>query len=264
MVTVAQAESMHAEALAELAEEMARFYGAPQPDPLELRIRQINESLFADPPSAYAILAWDGGRLVGFAAYSFLWPAVGLTRSVYLKELYVAETARHKGVGRLLIQYLYEMALRNECSRVEWTTDRDNPDAQRFYAQLGVPVKESKVFYRVEGEELRRLTAQPLPPARLLAVGAAAGYGEPVGVNGEAVLRAGTADEVTEHVIGNFGHRAAFLADEVPVSGGRQVVGGGPVSQAGGINDAEPLQFLELAVDRGQVHVGGMGADLGR
>ena len=153
------AESVHAEALAELAEEMVRFYDATEVALLGLRISQINESLFADPPSAYSLLAWDEGRLVGFAAYSFLWPAVGLTRSLYLKELYVAETARRKGVGRLLIQRLYDIAVKNECSRVEWTTDQGNRDAQRFYARLGIPVRESKLFYRIEGEELRRQAA---------------------------------------------------------------------------------------------------------
>ena len=156
MVTVAPAESMHAEVLAELTEEMVRFYGATEVAPLGLRISQINESLFADPPSAYCLLAWDDGRPVGFAAYSFLWPAAGLTRSLYLKELYVAEPARRKGVGRLLIQRLYEIAVNNECSRVEWTTDQDNRAAQRFYARLGVPVRESKLFYRIDGQELRR------------------------------------------------------------------------------------------------------------
>jgi hypothetical protein len=38
---------------------------------------------------------------------------------------------------------------------VEWQTDRFNAEAQRFYAELGVPVDESKLFYRVEGDELR-------------------------------------------------------------------------------------------------------------
>lgn len=101
-------------------------------------------------------MAWDDGQLAGFASYSFLWPAAGLTRSLYLKELYVTERARRTGVGKLLMQRLYDIAAEHGCSRVEWTTDRDNPDAQRFYAELGVPVRESKLFYRVEGDELGR------------------------------------------------------------------------------------------------------------
>lgn len=156
MITVEPAEPVDAAVIAKLTEEMDRFYGASGFDPLELRISQVNKALFSNPPSAYALLAWDDSELAGFASYSFMWPAVGLTRSLYLKELYVIERARQKGAGKLLMQRLYEIAAEQGCSRVEWTTDRDNPDARQFYAKLGVPVRESKLFYRVEGDELRR------------------------------------------------------------------------------------------------------------
>lgn len=154
MTTVTQAEPADIAAVAAIAEEMDRFYGATEVEPPEIRMRQISEALFHDRPSAYALLAWDNGQLTGFASYSFLWPAIGLTRSLYLKELYVCEEARGQGTGRLLMQHLYEIAAKHGCSRVEWTTDRDNLDAQRFYAHLGVPVNESKLFYRVEGDVL--------------------------------------------------------------------------------------------------------------
>ena len=91
MTTIVPAEPSNIEALAGLAEEMDRFYGWTGSEPLESRVAQINEALFSDPPSAYALLAWDKGEPVGFASYSFLWPAIGLTRSLYLKELYIAE-----------------------------------------------------------------------------------------------------------------------------------------------------------------------------
>jgi ribosomal protein S18 acetylase RimI-like enzyme len=156
VITVTPAQPAQAKAIAEIAEEMDRFYGATEVEPQETRTRPIGEALFSDPPSAYALLAWDDGNLVGFASYSFLWPAIGMTRSLYLKELYVSTKARRTGVGKLLMQHLYDTALKNDCSRVEWTTDSDNQEAQLFYAALGVPVKESKLFYRIEGDELTR------------------------------------------------------------------------------------------------------------
>lgn len=156
MITVTPAKLEHAEAIAEIAEEMDRFYGATRVESAETRIRQIGEALFSDLPPAYSLLAWDDGRLVGFASYSFLWPAIGLTRSLYLKELYVSTKARRTGVGNLLMQRLFDIAVKNDCSRVEWTTDSDNREAQLFYAELGVPVEESKLFYRIEGDELTR------------------------------------------------------------------------------------------------------------
>src|SRR6516164_6517496 len=118
---------------------MDRFYGATDVEPPSTRTRQIADAIFSTPPAAYALLAWDGDRLVGFAAYSFLWPAVGLTRSLYLKELYVAEACRERGVGKLLMQNLVEIAVKHACSRVEWTTDEQNRDAQAFYESLGMP-----------------------------------------------------------------------------------------------------------------------------
>jgi GNAT superfamily N-acetyltransferase len=124
-------------AIAKLYAEMDMFYGTPEAelDPLDVRQDQISAALFADIPTARALLAWDDG-LVGCASYSFLWPAVGLTGSLFLKELYVSATARRNGVGRALMHGLFELATRLECSRVEWMTDTDNEDAQAFYAGL--------------------------------------------------------------------------------------------------------------------------------
>ncbi len=88
--------------------------------------------------------------MAGFAAYSFLWPAVGATRSLYLKELYVPEKYRRRGVGALLMRAIFETAGPLGCSRVEWTTDARNTAAQAFYAKLGLRAHPSKIFYRVE------------------------------------------------------------------------------------------------------------------
>jgi ribosomal protein S18 acetylase RimI-like enzyme len=155
VIFVTGAEPDNIEAIAALTEELDRFYGATDIEPLNARTHQIADALFTDPPAAYALLAWNADQLVGFAAYSFLWPAVGLTRSLYLKELYVAEACRGQGIGKLLMQNLIEIAAKSACSRVEWTTDDDNPGAQAFYESLGMPRNSSKLFYRLEGDLLR-------------------------------------------------------------------------------------------------------------
>jgi GNAT superfamily N-acetyltransferase len=154
LITVKPAEARHAEALAVLLQEMDQFYGAETSEPPEFQLRQISDALFGSPPSAYALIAWDGAEPVGFATYSFLWPAVGLTRSLYLKELYVAQSQRGRGVGSLIMRALFEAAEKAHCSRVEWTTDADNAGAQEFYEQLGLLRMPTKLFYRVEGKDL--------------------------------------------------------------------------------------------------------------
>jgi GNAT superfamily N-acetyltransferase len=160
VTVITAAEPSHLEAIATLAEEMDRYYGGKEFEPLEFRLAQINEALFSQQPPAHALLAWDTGRLVGLAAYSFLWPAVGLTRSIFLKELYVVEAARRTGVGLKLMQALFNVALKLDCSRVEWQTETANEEARRFYATLGVPEFAGKAFYRLEGASLHQMASR--------------------------------------------------------------------------------------------------------
>lgn len=94
MIEVTAAEPGHLIIMTDLLEEMNRFYGSTSTEPASARARQVEDALFGNPPKAFAVLAWDGGSLCGFASYSFLWPAVGLTSSLFLKELYVAEGRR--------------------------------------------------------------------------------------------------------------------------------------------------------------------------
>ncbi len=150
MVVIAPAKLKHVNPLTVLLEEMDRHYGTTEFEPFDRRVAQITDALFGPIPAAFALLAWGEEQLVGLASYSFLWPAVGVTRSLYLKELYVAQAHRRKGIGKRLIDSLFEVAAKHGCSRVEWTTDQEGHGAQRFYQELGIPVNAGKLFYRVE------------------------------------------------------------------------------------------------------------------
>ncbi|RBQ16956.1 GNAT family N-acetyltransferase [Spongiactinospora rosea] len=156
-IIVSAATPDHIPAMAELLEEMDRFYGGEPQDPADVRAGQIRQALFADPPAAYALLAWVNDRLAGIASYSFLWPAVGLTRSLYLKELYVAKSAQRQGAGTALMRALAKVATAHKCSRVEWTADADNDGARRFYERLGQEGLATKVFYRADIDAIGRL-----------------------------------------------------------------------------------------------------------
>ncbi len=149
MITLADAVPGDEDAIAVLCAELDGFYGdTPEGTPAE-RAMIVRDTLFSASPLAFALLAWDGRALAGLAAYSYLWPAAGLTASLYLKELYVARAYRRTGTGRLLMDGLAAVGERHGLSRVEWTTDTSNKDAQAFYEALGATPLPSKIFYRV-------------------------------------------------------------------------------------------------------------------
>ena len=67
MITVLPAEPRDAAAIAALLEDLGRFYGATESEPLDRRIGQISEAIFTSPPAAYALLARDGDQVAGLA-----------------------------------------------------------------------------------------------------------------------------------------------------------------------------------------------------
>ncbi|MEU0804421.1 cyclophane-containing RiPP N-acetyltransferase HaaN [Streptomyces sp. NPDC005970] len=151
-VTIRPADKGDILALAELIEEIERFYGSTQFQPLTERQSQVEQALFGSPPMASALLVEDEtDGLAGLAAYSFLWPAAGSSHSLFLKELYIRDTLRRQGVGAQLMKELQTIAAaRPGCSRVEWMTDRDNPGARAFYQSLGFAEFDGKIIYRVD------------------------------------------------------------------------------------------------------------------
>jgi GNAT superfamily N-acetyltransferase len=58
------------------------------------------------------------------------------TDCCYLEDLYVSESIRGQGVGRALIEQVYEFASEKNCNRVYWTTQDSNQTARVLYDNL--------------------------------------------------------------------------------------------------------------------------------
>ncbi len=125
--------------------EIEAYYGGKDTpgDP-----EQIRAALFGEHPVASVLLARAGTDVLGLASYTYLWPAVGASTSLYLKELYVLQTARRRGVALALMNALKTIATEAGCSRIEWTADTDNPSALAFYEALDAKPQTGKIFYR--------------------------------------------------------------------------------------------------------------------
>jgi GNAT superfamily N-acetyltransferase len=152
-ITVVPAKAHDVTAVADLVAEIEEYYGGEVDSDQAARISLLNRLLFADSPVAHVLLAQADSTVVGMASYSFLWPAAGDTHSLYMKELFVRQAHRRTGAATALVRRLEEIAGAAGCSRLEWTTDRDNPDAQKFYEALGAAPQDSKIFYRLPPAE---------------------------------------------------------------------------------------------------------------
>lgn len=158
MIDFRHAEPSDLSAVADLLLEVEEFYGATEFPPRQLWEKQIESAIFSSLPAGRVLLAVEAGESLGFASYSFMWPAVGVSSSLFLKELYVREAHRRRGIGVDLMARLHAIAIESGSSRVEWQTDSQNVEAREFYEKLGAVPMSGKVLFRSEGDDLGRIS----------------------------------------------------------------------------------------------------------
>ena len=154
-VTIRPAEKRDVLAVAELIEEMERFYGSTEVQPLEGAPIPSGGSAVRLPAVGVRSLGRGRGRRHR-RARRLLVPVAGRgsSHSLFLKELYIRSTLRRQGVGARMMQELRNIAAaRPGCTRVEWMADHDNPDACDFYRSLGFAELDGKIVYRLDAGE---------------------------------------------------------------------------------------------------------------
>ena len=81
-------------------------------------------------------LAWDGVHAVGLVHHIRHRSCWTVGDYCYLQDLFVAPDQRGKGVGRLLIEHVYDLARAAGCARVYWLTHETNTEAMQLYDRI--------------------------------------------------------------------------------------------------------------------------------
>ncbi len=81
----------------------------------------------------HAVVAERDGKLVGLVHYLYHRNTAMLAPVCYLQDLFTAAETRGQGVGRALIEAVYERAQAAGSPRVYWMTQEGNATARRLY-----------------------------------------------------------------------------------------------------------------------------------
>ena len=90
-------------------------------------------NLLDNNAAIYGFGAWQDDTLVGITHVVLHPNTWNTTECCYLEDLYVSEAVRGQGVGRALIEQVYEFANEQNCNRVYWTTQEGNTTARKLY-----------------------------------------------------------------------------------------------------------------------------------
>ena len=113
------------------------FYKRSGPTALAGEITAMTWARFFDAyEPVHALVAESGGELIGLTHYLFHRSTTAIAPSCYLQDLFTSEAARGKGVGRALINGVYERAKAAGCPRVYWQTHETNRTARQLYDKV--------------------------------------------------------------------------------------------------------------------------------
>lgn len=113
------------------------FYGRIGETALAPAITQTTWQRFFDPAEPmFALVAELEGRLVGLVHCLFHRSTNMINPTCYLQDLFTAESVRGQGIGRALIQSVYEQAKAAGAQRVYWHTHETNLVARTLYDKV--------------------------------------------------------------------------------------------------------------------------------
>ncbi len=141
---VIRASIVHIDQLAPLFDRYRVFY--KQESDLEKARTFLTERITNDE-SVIFVVEDPNGVLLGFTQLYPLFSSVGARRVWLLNDLFVAKSARRKGVGEILMEAARAFAEETGAKGVALETGVDNTQAQALYEKLGYEKQTGTFWY---------------------------------------------------------------------------------------------------------------------
>ena len=113
------------------------FYGRSGPTALADEITRTTwDRFFDESEPVHALVAEMNSKLLGLTHYLFHRSTTAIKPVCYLQDLFTDDAMRGKGIGRALINGVYEHASQAGSTRVYWLTHKTNSTAMLLYNKV--------------------------------------------------------------------------------------------------------------------------------
>ena len=113
------------------------FYDRQGATALPIAVTQATWQRFLDPAEpVFGLVAEFQGQLLGLCHYLLHRSTTRIELICYLQDLFTVPHARGQGVGRALIEAVYDLAKAHGARRVYWQTQESNSAARQLYERV--------------------------------------------------------------------------------------------------------------------------------
>jgi GNAT superfamily N-acetyltransferase len=143
--------------LAALFSEMQRHYRRPVTDEQALEAAALACRPVRSTFDPRVLIAIADDLIAGSIVLNVTFPAFELSRSLYIRDLYVARSMRRRGVGQKLVNAAAHLTYNQGFSALDWTTETGNAAARQMYESCGARVL-PRTYYRLAREDMEAET----------------------------------------------------------------------------------------------------------
>ncbi|MEY2493400.1 MAG: hypothetical protein QOH24_2351 [Verrucomicrobiota bacterium] len=119
----------------------------------------VEQGFRRSPPDFHCFVAEEDGEILGMLVYYFIPFTYRAKPNVIVKELYVSETARRRGIGRSLMKAVASEALKGGSGAIKWYVANWNSRGIDFYERLGAKANRDWLEFEMSEGTFRQLAA---------------------------------------------------------------------------------------------------------
>ena len=119
----------------------------------------LAQTLFGDKAYAEVLIGEYDGSPVAYALYFHSFSTFHGRPGIYLEDVYVQPAMRGRGIGKLIMSTLAQLAIARGCARFEWSVLDWNAPSIAFYRSIGAQPMDGWTVQRVSGKALEDLAA---------------------------------------------------------------------------------------------------------
>jgi GNAT superfamily N-acetyltransferase len=146
-IKIRKAKEKDFKSILRLINELADFEKLEPPD--KKAAKRLKKDAFGKNPVFKVLLAELDDNIAGYAFYFYTYSSFLAKKTLYLEDIYITESKRNLGIGRLFMERLGKIAEKKKCGRMEWCVLDWNKNAIDFYNRLGAKPLNDWIYYRL-------------------------------------------------------------------------------------------------------------------